>query len=303
MSSPRLSTFDLRLFQAIVDHGGISAAARHLGREKSTVSRDLASLEARLGTRLLQRTTRRVSVTEAGMILLGYARRVTEELDNAAAAIQGLTDAPRGLLRVTAPYAIIRFALAPRLAKFQARHPQVTVAFDPTMQILDLVQEGFDLAIRIGELPASSLVARKLLDARLILVAAPAYVARHGFPVAPAELAQHQLIELGAEPRPGGWRLSRRDGEALSIAVAPRLAVADPGVVIDLAMSGLGVATVPDIYAAMPLRLGGLVRILPDFDSGTRPIHAVYPSRRQLAPKVSAFVDFTAEALLDLSCG
>ena len=301
MPFPGLSSVDLRIFQTIVEAGGISAAARLLGREKSTVSRDLAALEARLGTRLLQRTTRHVSPTEAGTTLLGHARRVAEEIEAAEAAVQGLSEGPRGLLRVTAPYAIIRFALAPRLPAFQARHPHLRLAFDPTMQVLDLVQDGVDLAIRIGALPPSSLVARRLADARVILVAAPDYLARHGAPAAPADLAGHRLAHLGPEPEPGCWTLVSAAGGSTTVAVTPGIAVGDPGVLIDMAMAGVGITPVPDLYAAEPLRQGRLVRVLPGFEAGQRPIHAVYPSRRHLAPKVGAFIDFAAEAMRDLT--
>jgi DNA-binding transcriptional LysR family regulator len=167
----KLSTLDLRMFAAVADLGGISAAARHLGRQKSTVSRDLALLEDRLGTRLVNRTTRHVSLTDAGELLAAHARRVVEEMEQAEAALSAMSDEPRGPLRLTAPYAFVRFVLAPQLAGFLARYPLIRLSIDPTTKVLDLVEEGLDLAIRIGDLPSSSLVARKLADVPLVLVA------------------------------------------------------------------------------------------------------------------------------------
>jgi DNA-binding transcriptional LysR family regulator len=293
----KLSTFDLRLFEAIVERGGISAAARQLGREKSTVSRDLAALEERLGVRLLHRTTRSVSPTEAGTILLAYARRVVEEIEHAEQALDALSDEPRGVLRVTAPYAIVRFVLAPRLQAFQDRYPDLSINLDSTTRVLDLVEQGIDVALRVGELPTSTLVARKLRDARVILVASPAYASARGLPSEPADLAGHRLIELGSAVDGREWKLFGPDGAAKSAPVTLRLAAADPGIVIDLALQGLGIACAPDLYGADPIAQGRLVRVLPGYDRGVRPVHAVYPSRRQLTPKVRAFVDFAAQCM------
>lgn len=297
MDQMNLSTFDLRLFQAIVDLGGISAAARRFAREKSSVSRDLARLEERPGLRLLQRTTRRLWLTEGGEILLAYARRVVEEFEHAQTALDALSEAPRGMLRVTAPHAIIRFVLAPRLPAFQGRHPDLAITLDPTTRVLDLVEQGIDVAIRTGELPPSSLVARKLCVSRQILVATPGYVAAHGQPRLPSDLGRHRLIDL-CHGQPGAaWQLSGPNGATATIAVAPRMAVPDPSLAIDLALQGLGIVAAPDLYCAAHLASGRLMRLLPDHHRGERPIHAVYPSRRQLTPKVRAFVDFAAESI------
>jgi DNA-binding transcriptional LysR family regulator len=293
----KLSTFDLRLFQAIVDLGSISAAARRFAREKSSVSRDLARLEERLGLRLLQRTTRRLSLTEAGEILLAYARRVVEELEHAQTALDALSEVPRGMLRVTAPYAIIRFVLAPRLPTFQDRYPELAITLDPTTRVLDLVEQGIDVAIRTGELPPSSLVARKLCVSRQILVATPGYVAAHGLPRLPSDLGRHRLIDL-CHGQPGAaWQLTGANGATATIAVAPRMAVPDPSLAIDLALQGLGIVAAPDLYCAAHVASGRLMRLLPDHHRGERPVQAVYPSRRQLTPKVRAFVDFAADAI------
>jgi DNA-binding transcriptional LysR family regulator len=291
-----VSTFDLRLFAAVVDQGGMAAAARALGREKSTVSRDIAALEARLGVRLLHRTTRNITPTEAGEVFLAHARRVAEEIEHVEAAIEALSDEPRGLLRVTAPYAIIRFVIAPRLKAFQDRYPDLRVALEATTDVLDLVERGIDVAIRIGDLAASSLVARKIGEARQILFAARAYLEIRGAPKTPADLSQHALVDLSSQPR-ASWRLTRQDGAVETIAVAPMLSVADPAIALDLAREGMGVTVAPDLYVRGGALYEELLPVLPEWSFGARPIHALYPSRRLLTPKVRVFVDFAAESL------
>jgi len=290
--SKRLSSVDIRVFLAVADQGGISAAARYLGLQKSFVSRELAAFEREVGARLFQRTTRRLRLTDAGTILLAYARRAVEELDNAEAALASLGEAPRGVLRVTLPYAFLRIILAPHLAQFQAQYPDLRIAFDPNTRNLDLVQEGVDLAIRIGDIAPTTMVAKLLGHVPMVLVAAPAYVKKHGMPARPEELSDHCLIESGPSVETKIWTL---EGDAIAqceIPVSPRVAVAEPGVLLDLAVGGLGIAVAPLIYAEPLLASGSLVRILPAFRRGVRPIHVIYPSRQLVAPKLRIFVDF-----------
>lgn len=293
----KLSTIDLRLFAAIADLGGITAAARKLGLTKSLVSRELAALEDQLGTRLVQRTTRRVSLTDTGELLATYARRVVEEMDNAEAAIEATRDHPRGDLKVSAPFSILRFVLVPRLAAFRAQYPDVRLSLDASLRVIDLIEEGIDIAIRIGELPPSSLVARRLATTPFILVAAPAYLERRGTPQAPRDLRAHEIINLKRDTGTEVWTLATRDNQRTTVTVTPSIAVHDPGLILDLARQGLGIAPLPELYAAQALASGEIVRLLPSYTRGAAPIHAVYPSRRILAPKVRAFVEFAADAM------
>lgn len=295
----KLTSLDLRVFAAIVELGGISAAARKLNMQKSSVSRDLAALEERLGTRLIQRTTRRISLTDAGEVLAAFAQRVTEELENAEAAVDALHGEPRGHLVTTVPYAIMRFVLAPRMAEFHARYPHLHVSIDPSIRVLGLFEAGIDVAIRVGELPTSSLVARTLLHTTVILVASPAYIAEHGAPDDPTHLTQHRVIDLSSKASRSAWQLYKQNGEAISVMVEPTLAINEPSIALDLAIQGMGITTLPMLYAAKALRTGALQRVLPDFDRGRRGIHAVYPSRRLLTPKVRAFIDFVEQCLRD----
>lgn len=293
----KISTFDLRLFAAILDFGGLSAAARHLGREKSSVSRDLAALEGRLGMRLLNRSTRQISLTEAGQVLLDHARRVVAEIDAAEAAIDALGEEPRGLLRVTAPYAILRFVLGPGLSAFTDRHPQLRLELDASTTVVNLIEEGFDVAIRIGDLSPSSLVVRRLRDATLILVASRAYRDQAGLPEQPSDLFRHRTLDLNRTLVSTPWTLYRAEGGSILTQAQPLLATADPGVLLDLALQGMGIATIPDIYAAPLFATGALVPVLPAYHRGIRPVQAVFPTRYQVSPKVRAFLDFAAERM------
>ncbi len=292
----KLSAYDLRLFAAIADTGGITAAAQKLGLTKSFVSRELAALESTLGTRLVQRTTRRVSLTDTGDLLASYARRVVEEIENAEAAIEAAREAPRGELKVTAPFSIIRFILAPRLKEFRARYPDVKLSLDASMRIVDLVEEGVDVAIRIGALPSSSLVARRLAMVPQILAAAPDYLKKHGTPKTPADLIHHDIINLKKDAAPDNWSLEG-DGDSAQVAVRPVIAIHDPGILLDLVVQGLGIGVVPSVYAERDLKARRIVRVLPEYRRAMIPVHALYPSRRMLAPKVRAFVEFAAEII------
>lgn len=290
----RFAANDLAIFAAIVDQGGVSAAARRLAMPKSSVSRALSALEEELGTRLLHRTTRQLSLTDAGTVLLGHARRIVEELDNAGAAVEALSDAPRGQLVVTAPYAIVRHRFAPRLAAFQARYPDLQLAIDPTIKVLDMVEAGIDVAIRIGELPDSSLVAKKLTDVPLVLVAAANWPGPR--PTDPEALSTLPVIDLAPRATATRWQLSGPTG-SVSVPVRPRLAIAEPSILLDLVEQGLGIGTAPALYAEPLIAAGRLRPVLPGWHRGTRPVHALYPSRKLLSPKVSAFIAFAADCL------
>lgn len=291
----KLSSFDIRLFLAVADQGGISAAARHLGLQKSFVSREIAAFERQVGARLFQRSTRRVTLTDAGTILLAYARRAVEELDNAESALASLSETPRGVLRVTLPYAFLRIILAPHLPAFQAQYPDLRIAFDPNTRNLDLIQEGVDVAIRIGDVAPTTLVARLLGHVPMVLVASPDYLKKQGLPRAAGELSGHCLIESGPSVETRSWRLEGDGVTPIEVPVSPRVAIAEPGVLLDLAARGLGIAVAPLIYAEPFLAAGTLALVLPGIRRGSRPIHVIYPSRQFVTPKLRVFIDFVGE--------
>lgn len=291
----KLSTFDARLFVMVADLGGFSAAARQLDLQKSWVSRELAQLEERLGVRLLHRTTRQVSLTEAGAQLLPHARRVVAALEAAESEMESLGGHARGQLRVTVPYAFARFVLAGALPEFLRAYPDIRIHIDTSSQVADLVHDSYDLAVRIGELPSSSLVVRPIARVPLLLVCSPDYAARQALPATPDDLLQHPLVGLGNSFEHPPWPLHGARGEVQTLPVEPRAVVPDPGLAIDMARSGAGIAVAPQLYAGPWLAQGQLHHVLPGWTLGERPVQFVLPSRKLTTPKARAFMDFVGD--------
>lgn len=282
---------DVVVFAKVVQTGSFTRAGRDLSLPKSTVSRRVSELEARLGARLLQRTTRSLSLTDAGRAFYEHASRVVGELEAGAAAVQELEDAPRGLLRVTAPLNFDRFG--PVLSSFAKRYPGVEVEVVCSDRMVDLVEERFDVAIRASRLKDSALVARPIGVLRSFVVASPEYVAKHGEPLKPKDLAKHACLVFGAGADRGHFRLTRKGKEEV-VAVRGRIVANDFELLAEAARDGLGIAMVPFPRIAEDLEAGRLVKLLREWSATTFPIHAVYPSTRHLSPKVRAFVDHVA---------
>jgi DNA-binding transcriptional LysR family regulator len=276
------------VFTKVVDTGSFSSAARALGMPKSTVSQRIAELEERLGARLLQRTTRRLSLTDAGRIYYGHCVRIVAEAEDAERAVTHLQEAPRGLLRMTV-LANSQF-LGPVLSEFLQRFGGVRLEVLCTDRLLDLVEESFDLAIRAGALFDSTLIARALGVIEFILVASPLYLEKRGRPRSPEELPQHDCLIFGVGAQPGVLHLARGD-EAHEVSVAPTLSVNDLDILHDAATRGAGVALLPAYRCLDDLRAKRLERVLPSWQAPAEPVHAVYPSGRHLSPKVKAMLD------------
>jgi len=284
---------DVLIFAAVVHEGSFTKAARRLGLPKSTMSRKVSELEARLRARLLQRTTRSLSLTDAGRVYYDHAQRIAGELDAATAAVGELEAAPRGRLRVSAP---LNFgAVGPAVAAFLLRYPDVTVELVGTDRVVDLVEEGFDLALRASRLPDSSLVARPLGSVRSIVVGSPSYLDARGMPKKPRDLTNHDCLVFGAGVDQGTWRLTR-DGKEEVIKLRGKLITNDFDILHEAASNGLGLALLSLGRASRDLETGRLRRVLPEHCSPPYPVHAVYPSTRHLSPKVRAFIDFVAKA-------
>lgn len=278
----------LRVFAKVVEAGSFVGAARELDLPKSTVSRRVAALEARLGARLLQRTTRKLSLTDAGRAYYEHAARALAEVDAAERAVTQLAEVPRGKLRVTTP---LNFGfLAPIVADFAIRYPEVEVELVGTDRVIDLIEEGFDLAIRAGKLRDGSLVGRRIGALERYLVASPGYVKRHGRPKQPEDLRDHECLIFGGSSDGATWKLVR-GGQTRTVRVTGRLVVNDFEFLDEAARRGLGLALLPVHRCADDLRDGTLVRVLPDWCAPGQPLSAVYPSARHLAPKVRAFLD------------
>jgi len=281
----------LLAFARIVACGSLSAAARELDLPVSVVSKRLALLEASLGTRLLQRTTRRQTLTEEGQLLYGRVLRILDEVDQAEALLAQRRGGVSGLLRIGAPGELGRQWIVPIAARFQEAHPQVAVQLDLSDAVVDLVDGGLDVAVRYGALDDSSLVARELAPNYRVLCASPAYLQRHGAPRTPAELAGHRCIAIG-DGRRADWRFVDDAGAAAAVRVDATFVTNDGEAAHRLALAGSGIALKSIWDVGDDLLAGRLARVLPHHAIAAAPLHAVYPHRKNVPPRVRAFVDY-----------
>jgi DNA-binding transcriptional LysR family regulator len=275
------------VFAEVAERGSFAEAARRLNRSPAAVTRAVAELEARLGVRLLNRTTRAVSITEPGQRFLAGARRVLADLTEIEQAAIGQGSAPRGELRVTAPIAFGRRHVLPLVTDFLARFPEVSVRLALIDRPVDLVEEGLDAAIRIGALTAASAVATRVGGLRRIVVAAPAYLKRRGRPKSPRDLAAHDTIAFVGMDGAERWRFAG----GVEAAIKPRLIVNTAEAAIDAAASGFGIVRVLSYQAADALSDKTLVRLLREHEGDEIPVHVVYPDGRHPPPKLRAFLD------------
>lgn len=288
----------MRVFAAVAEKNGFSAAADALELSTASVTRQVAALEQRLGTRLLNRTTRRVSLTSAGTAYYQRCVQLLAEFDDMEAAVGAQALQPSGLLRINAPVSFGIVKMGPLLAGFRARHPQVTLELALSDRLVDMVEEGFDLAIRITRQPAPTLIARRLADVRVLACAAPAYLAQAGTPKLPADLAGHQCLTYSYWSGGDEWTLRHAtDGREEQVRIGGGLRANNGDVLCAAARAGMGIVLQPDFLVADDLAAGTLVRVLPDYEVPTIGIFAVYTSRSHLAPKVRSFIDYLVEAL------
>lgn len=286
----------MAVFLRVAELGSFSGAAEQLRLSKSAVSKHVTALEERLGVRLINRTTRRLALTEVGQTYRDYCARIVQEVEEAerAASRQGVE--PRGRLKVNAPMTFGFLRLAPLLPGFLARHPAVTVELTLNDRFVDLIEEGYDVAVRIGELADSSLTARRLATARFVCAAAGTYLARAGRPERPEDLARHNcLVYTGRRP-PDEWRFAR-DGGTVAVKVAGNLQANNGDALRAAAAGGLGVVYQPDFILAADLEDGRLERLLPDWTTPELPVHAVFPPQRHAFARLRVFLDFLAERL------
>ena len=282
------------VFARVVQTGSFTTAAAQLGMPKSTVSRKVTELEERLKARLLNRTTRKLSLTDIGRTYFDYCARIAGEIDDAERAVSSLQDTPRGLLRVTAP---INFGfLGPIVSDFLKRYPEVRVELYSTARRVDLIEERFDVGIRAGALPDSTLIARALGTAAWFLVATPAYLKKRGRPRSPDDLKTHDCLLFSPEPTAPVLRLDSRE-QSLQLALSPRLLAGDMDTLRAAALAGLGIALMPAFECVDELRARQLERVLRDWTPPATPVHVVYPSTRHLSPKVKRFVDHLHERM------
>jgi DNA-binding transcriptional LysR family regulator len=291
---------DIALFLRVLDLGSISAAARSLDLSVAVASQRLKRLERDLGVRLLHRTTRQLHPTQEGLLLAEQGRVLVEDLESLADGLRKAGSGIAGTLRVTMSSTFGRLYVSPLLPEFLAANPAVRVSVDLNDQRVDLVSTGMDLAIRIGALDDSTLVARRLATNRRALCASPEYLRTHGTPRTPADLADHHcLLLVGSEGRQDVWRL--RDGEQeMAVRVSGRLESNQGELLRDASVAGLGIALHSTWHINGDLRAGRLQVVLPDYPPADTGIHAVMPQRRLVPPRVRAFVDFLAHKLGDV---
>ena len=285
------------MFVRVVDAGSFTRAAEQLRISRPVVSKYVSRLENRLGVRLLNRTTRRLSLTEAGRIFHQRSQRGLQDIEQAEAEVSRLQENPRGVLRLNTPMSFGILHIAPLLPEFQARYPDVSIDMNLDDRQVDVIEEGFDVSVRIAELPDSSLVARRLAPCRHVVVAAPSYLERHGTPRTPEDLRDHNIITFSYQASMADWHFVAPDKRPVSVAVSGALQVNNSLALREALLAGAGIMRTPTFVVGRDIQAGRLVPLLGNYQALEISIYLVYPQRRHLSPKVRAFVDFMAEKI------
>ena len=287
------------IFARVVEEQSFSAAALALGLSKAAVSKNIARLEAHLGARLLNRTTRTLSLTEAGRTFYEGCQRALAEAEMAEQAVGDLAAGPRGSLRISAPMSFGQRHFMPAVADFMKLYPDIDLGLELTDRKVDLVEEGFDFALRIGEMPDSSLIARRLTSSRFAVVASPGYLMQRSPPSRPADLRDHLCLLYSYTGRPDIWRFDR-NGSRRRVKVSGRLMTNNGDALLAASLAGLGIAHLPTFIVAEALADGGLIQLLPEWHlARTTAINLLYPARRHLLAKHRVFIDFLAARFSD----
>ncbi len=282
----------LKSYAQVVELGSFARAAERLSLSTTAISKHVADLEAHLQTRLLNRTTRKLSLTESGQAFYGRCVQLLHDLEEAEQEVAGATGAPRGTLRLTASVNFGVREIAPAMAEFAVRYPELKFDVQLSDRIVDLVEEGFDLAIRIGRPGSENLVARRLGEIRMVLCASPSYLARHGTPQTADDLAHHNCLTYEYSSPRAQWRLHDADGREHLVQVSGSVHSNNGDLLAEAAVQGSGIVLQPEFIVGEHLRAGRLVPMLPDLRALPLPIYAVYPSRKHLSAKVRMFADF-----------
>ncbi len=286
--------FAMRVFAAVVADGGFSAAARRLNLAKSAVSTTIKSLEAELGVALLNRTTRTLSLTEAGRRYKERTDQILADVAEADLEAASLTQVPRGILRVSAGVSFGISELAPVVTRYMATYPDVSIELNLADRYVDLVEEGFDVAIRIGDLSDSSLIAKRLTTSRRMVCAAPSYLEQYGTPKHPTDLKHHKCLYYNLLARGGAWPF-QENGQDFTVPIRGTLSANNGDVLRQAAIGGVGVIFAPSFIFADALRSGALVHILADYEPTPTTISAIYPPNRHVSAKLRAFIDMMTD--------
>ncbi|WP_118178841.1 LysR family transcriptional regulator [Paraburkholderia phosphatilytica] len=286
----------MEIFVAVVEAGSLSAAAERFDISAAMVGKHIRALEARLSTRLITRTTRRQSLTEIGRQYYEQCRQILADVKTAESLAEAMAASPRGLLRVTAPLTYGVEVFAPAMTDYLSAHPDVSLELDLSNRITDLVNEGFDAAVRIGRLPDSSFVARPLVPYRMRACASPAYLARAGTPRTPADLAQHECLGFLHWGREGAWRFDGDgDGKAVTHTRPARFRANNGQALKVAALRGFGLIMQPEALVAKEIESGALIPVLDAHLPPGAPVHLIYPRDRRATPKLTSFIDFVME--------
>jgi len=290
---------EMALFARTVEEGSFSAAARALDLTPSAVSKQIRRLEDRLGVRLFNRTTRRISLTEAGRAFYGYCERIVRELDEAEEAVSALGERPRGRLRVAATVSFARVEILPRINEFLERYPDVGLDVELTDRQVDLIEEGFDVAVQWREqVEDPSMVARRLCVNRRIICAAPAYIRRHGLPREPEELLEHNCLTLSELHEFNDWEFTDDEHGRRVLHVSGSFSANNADALYEAALAGVGLARLSTWLVMPDIRAGRLVPVLPAYRHEHSAFYVVYPHRTHLSGKVRAFVDFLMDTFV-----
>ncbi len=301
MPTPAAAPSEMTFFSLLVRHASLSAAARELGISTAGVSKRLTQMEARLGVQLLQRTTRRIGLTAEGELYLAHARRILADINDMEQLVSSAVAAPKGLLRVNATLGFGRSHIAPVISSFVSRYPEVQVQLQLTVNPPALTEDSFDVCIRFGEPPDARVIARRIASNRRLLCAAPAYLERHGTPLLPRELTQHNCIGIRqGDEAYGSWRLSAGKRSEI-VKVRGNLSTNDGEIAVNWALAGHGILMRAEWDIAKYLRSGRLRQVLENWQTPGADIHAVYPQRLQGAARVRTFVDFLVAEFAEAS--
>lgn len=285
---------DINLFIRIVETGSFTAAADSLGIQKSTISRRITQLEDDLGVRLLQRTTRKIKLTSEGEELFARCQPLINELESASDALSATRDDPRGRLRITMPSELGVFMMNEVVGTFMGRYPKVSLEVELSTRLADLIEEGIDLALRVGELADSSLIARRVASVSRGLYASPHYLHQHGVPLTPSDLSQHEcfgVLRSGELWEFGNW--------PQGVPVTGQLKANSISFIREILLQDRGIGRMPRVFCQKNVQRGELVEVLPDYPSPPIEINAIYPSRRHLNPRVRLFIDHMMEMIGD----
>jgi len=286
------------VFVGVINSGSFTAAAQALGHSTSYVSKEITRLEKRLGSRLLNRTTRTISLTDAGRAYFERCNQIVIDAENAERSISQLQDKPRGLLRVNAPVSFASIYLLDDLSEFMNRFSEITLEVEFNDRMIDVVAEGYDVVIRAGKIQDSNLVARKFTTSKSVVVASPDYLKKNGRPSQVSELEQHACLAYSLLPNPTLWNFVK-DGSHTAVNINPRLMANNAGLEVAMAVNGVGIGRLPLFCCEQEITKGRLEIILQDYEQPEIGVYAVYPHRQYLTARVRAFVDFLVDKFED----